>query len=107
MRPHGNALVYLRDACDAADVEARFFLHVTAAAATLPPARRRSGFDNLDFDFGEHGAVVDGACVAEVPLPDYPVAGVRTGQFAAGAEVWSARLAFGAATTARRRSESD
>ena len=105
-RRRGNALVYLRDACDAADVEARFFLHVTAAA-TLPPARRRRGFGNLDFDFSEHGAVVDGACVAEVPLPDYPVAEVRTGQFAAGAEVWSARLAFGAAAVDRRRSEGD
>ena len=93
VRQHGNALVYLRKACAAADVEARFFLHVTPAAArALPPARRAAGFDNLDFAFGEHGAVVDGDCVIEAPLPSYWAASARTGQFANGVEIWSARL---------------
>ena len=104
VRPYGNALVYVRAPCDLADdVEARFFLHATpVAAAAPPPARRQAGFENLDFDFGEHGAVVDGACVAEVPLPDHPVTDIRTGQFAAGAEIWSARLAIAAPNGQRR-----
>ena len=103
VRQRGNVLLYLRAPCDLADVEARFFLHATpAASAAPPPARRQSEFDNLDFDFGEHGAVVDGACVVEVPLPDRPVTGIRTGQFAAGAEIWSARLAIAAPNGQRR-----
>ena len=104
VRPYGNALVYVRAPCDLADdVEARFFLHATpAAAATPPPARPLAGFDNLDFDFGEHGAVVDGACVIEVPLPDHPVTGIHTGQFAAGTEIWSARIAIAAPNDQRR-----
>ena len=103
VRQRENALVYVRAPCDLADVEARFFLHATPAAAASPSARRRTGFDNLDFDFGEHGAVVDGACVAEVPLPDYPVTDIRTGQFAAGTEIWSARLAIAAQGRLTRR----
>ena len=89
VRRHGNALVYLREPCDLADMAARFFLHVTAEPVQGSPP---PGFVNLDFEFGEHGAVVDGACVAAAPLPDYGVASVRTGQFANGAEIWSARL---------------
>ena len=104
VRQHGDALVYLRSPCEPADVEARFFLHVTPVSmAELPAARQQAGFDNLDFAFGEHGAVVDDACVAKVPLPDYAVAEVRTGQFADAAELWAARLALGGA----RGNESD
>ena len=104
VRRHGDALVYLRSPCDPADVEARFFLHVTpVSAAALPAARLDAGFDNLDFAFGEHGAVVDGACVAEVPLPDYAVAEIRTGQFAGGVEAWATRPAIGGAGRRRAR----
>ena len=104
VRRHGDALVYLRSPCEPADAEARFFLHVTpVAAATLPPQRQQAGFDNLDFAFGEHGAMVDGACVAEVPLPDYAVAEIRTGQFAGGVEAWVARPAIDVAERRRVR----
>lgn len=76
------ALTYVREPCAPEDVTARFFLHVVPrAVGDLPPARRRSGFDNLDFDFNEQGVMMDGACVAEVPLPAYRVGRVTTGQF--------------------------
>ncbi len=85
-RLRGGVLRYLRERCTSDDVRRRFFLHVVpAAAAALPAARLRSGFANLDFDFGERGALVDGACVATVELPDYDIARVRTGQVAPGA----------------------
>ena len=85
-----NALTYVRESCAPEDVEARFFLHVVPEALDdLSVARRRSGFDNLDFDFNEQGVVLDGACVAEVPLPAYRGARVTTGQFSSGqGELW-------------------
>ena len=94
-RLRGGTLRYMREPCTSDDVRRRFFLHVVpVAAAALPEARRRSGFANLDFDFGERGALVDGACVATVELPDYDIARVRTGQVApGGGEAWRAELA--------------
>lgn len=82
-------LVYTKEPCVAGDVRARFFLHVTPRAKSdLPKARRRHGFDNLDFDFRERGTVLPGKkCVAVVPLPERPVARVSTGQIAAEARV--------------------
>ncbi len=93
---HRGVLLYVREPCARGDVRHRFFLHVVpVAAAALPEARRRSGFANLDFDFGERGALLDGACVATVELPDYDIARVRTGQFDADASAvaWQVELA--------------
>ena len=82
-------LVYLGQSCPLAshplridgDVP-RFYLHaVPVDPDDLPDTRREYGFENLDFDFWERGGVVDGRCIAAVTLPDYAVAGVRTGQF--------------------------
>ena len=83
-----DALLYTRAPCAWEDVRRRFFLHIVpAVVSTLPATRRPSGFDNLDFAFGEHGALVDGACVATVPMPDYDIARLRTGQFETGVGV--------------------
>ena len=95
-RLRGGTLRYMREPCASDDVRRRFFLHVVpAAAAALPAARLRSGFANLDFDFGERGTLVDGACVATVQLPDYDIARLRTGQFDADARAvaWRVELA--------------
>ena len=88
-------LTYLRAPCAAEDVRPRFFLHVfpdAPDAAVLRPlaqvlwrklldAFRDVGrFDNLDFDFAEHGALIDGGCVVLLTLPR-EAAWVRTGQF--------------------------
>lgn len=74
-------LIYTKTPCDADAVQARFFLHVTPRSVRdLPPRQRRLGFDNLDFDFRERGAMLPGKCVAAVHLPDHPVTRVRTGQ---------------------------
>ena len=90
-------LVYVKEPCEQADTEARFFLHIVPEhARDLPEERRESGFDNLDFRFFLNGAWFDAQCVARVALPDYSIAGVRTGQYISGAgEIWSAEFAVG------------
>ena len=90
-------LVYVKEPCERADTEARFFLHVVPERASdLPEGRRESGFDNLDFRFFLNGAWFDGQCAARVALPDYSIASVRTGQYVSGAGgIWSAEFALG------------
>ncbi len=92
-----GALVYVKEPCAQADVHARFFLHITPErVGDLPEERRESGFDNLDFDFFPNGALFDGRCAARVPLPEYAVASVRTGQYVGSVgEIWSAEFEVG------------
>ncbi len=89
-------LTYVKEPCDQSDTEARFFLHVVAERADdLPADRRPAGFDNLNFDFFLNGAVFDGKCAARVPLPDYPIIALRTGQLDQGeGDLWSAGLSL-------------
>ena len=95
VRLAGRALTYLRDGCTEAEAEARFFLHVVPADdGDLPPHRREHGFDNLDFTLERNGARIDGNCVAVVPLPAYPVATVRTGQYDGTGALWTAEFAL-------------
>ena len=90
-------LVYVKEPCEQADTEARFFLHVVPKRVSdLPDERMELGFDNLDFRFFLNGAWFDGKCAARAALPDYPIASVRTGQYVSGVgEIWSAEFAVG------------
>ena len=90
----GNALVYLKEPCLPADVEAWFMLHIFPEdPADLPAAWTAIGFENLDFGFGRGGADLGGRCVAIARLPGYAIESIRTGQFVIGAsEVWRVEL---------------
>ena len=90
-------LVYYRESCAAADTQARFYLHLFPADNNdLPPTRQESGFDNLGFNFSEHGAHRNGKCLAAVPLPDYQIARIRTGQYLPGqGQLWQAEIPAG------------
>ena len=92
-----NRLIYLRESCAAADTAAGFFLHILPVdVADLPAERQAAGFANLDFDFNRWGGSFDGKCLAAVPLPDYPVKEIRTGQYRPGpGELWAVELAVG------------
>ena len=89
-----NRLIYLRESCAAVDTAAAFFLHILPRdTADLPPERQAAGFANRDFAFGRWGGSFDGKCLAAVPLPDYPVKEIRTGQQIPGqGEGWAAEL---------------
>ena len=79
-----NQLIYLKEPCDPADTEPRFFLHVIPADANdLPKIRKKYGFDNLDFGFGDYdkGMSFGGKCLMIRSLPDYKMTNIRTGQF--------------------------
>ena len=92
-----GALVYAKEPCERADTDARFFLHIAPERVEdLPDDRRRYGFDNLDFEFFLNGALFQGSCAARIPLPDYPISSIRTGQYVSGVgEIWSAEFAVG------------
>ena len=94
-----NTVAYLKSPCSAADVQAEFFLQVVPEdVEDLPADRRRHGFDNMHFHYGNTAALAfGGQCVAERTLPDYPVARIRTGQFTSeGDPIWIAAFPVGA-----------
>ena len=84
-----NRLIYAKRDCTRAEYQARVTLHIYPVdLADLPAGRRGGGFDNRDFLSDYYGGRPRGECVAIVPLPDYPIAAIRTGQ--AGA--WEVNL---------------
>ena len=92
---NGNTLLWSKSPCADEDVLPRFFLHIVPANLDdLPEERKQHGFDNLDFSFLNHGALLvqEGRCIAARELPDYLVASVRTGQFAEGGALWGEAL---------------
>lgn len=98
----GDALILTRTPCVAADTSAKFLLHAfPLRPETLPAHRVRAGFDNLDFRFGERGALVDGECATATPLPSYSLSRVRVGQWreaqrreTQGVVLWQAEIKF-------------
>ena len=86
----GNHLIYTREQCVTDAAKAQFFLHLYQAdpelLATTNPAQleaehRKLSFDNLDFAFEQFGVQDNGVCIVNVPLPEYDIIGIRTGQY--------------------------
>ena len=85
-----NTVYYVKEPCEREDTKAVIFLHVFPTnPEDLPHHRREHGFDNLDFDFIERGVTFDGKCTASIDLPQYGIAGFRTGSYEDG-QVWIA-----------------
>lgn len=77
-----DAVAGAKTPCTAADTQPKFVLHfIPVRTRDLAPDRRRAGFDNQDFQFAWQGAHFDGRCLARAPLPAYPIARLRGGQF--------------------------
>ena len=79
----GRTLVYRKQPCAPADVQAKFVLHVYPVdPADLPADRKQYGFDNLDFHFNPGGERVDDECMVLVRVPAYAIDRIRTAQLA-------------------------
>ena len=96
---HANGrhrLLYAKKNCSPADYQTPVFLHIAPLhLADLPPSRQASGFANHDFPLNLYGGRPGGHCIALVPLPNYPIKSLRTGQFLPNqGELWSAELAL-------------
>ena len=77
-----NRLLYIREQCQPADLEAWFFLALYPVnVADLPGPRQQHGFDNRDFTLDRRGVGSGDFCLEVVPLPDYEIATIRTGQY--------------------------
>ena len=77
----GNSLIYVKVNCRPTDLKARFFLHIVPDnIQELPLNSLKYGFENLDFwpPISKSG---DKTCRWARLLPDYPIRGIRTGQF--------------------------
>ena len=86
-----DSLIYAKDPCGPEDTEPTFFVHLYPVDMDgLPSHRKQDGFDGFNFDFRNH--LLDGrVCVArrELPVVDYAVAAIRTGQFTSeGKNIW-------------------
>ena len=76
-----GTVYYLKEPCEGSDLAVRLFLHVFPEDLDdLPVDHKQYGFDNLDFHFYDRGVLFDGKCLASVDLPQYDIAGFRTGQ---------------------------
>ena len=89
-----NRIAYRKEQCAAGETTDMFFLHIFPAnPADLPEESREFGFDNLDFAFDRQGIIRDEECLAAAPLPNYPIARIRTGQYDSdGERLWQAEF---------------
>ena len=95
-----NTLYYAKRPCAPSDTELRFFLHIYPEDVNdLRDSRRRHGFDNLDFDFRDHGLAMGDRCIIRRALPGYPIGWIHAGQFIWDAatskswDIWEVELA--------------
>ncbi len=76
-----DAIFHVKDPCVREDVGLTAFVEVVPEdPKDLPEERRRHGSEELYILFQQSGVLFEGKCMAVLPLPDYPVSSVRTGQ---------------------------
>ena len=88
-----GALTYAKTPCAPQDTRGRFFLSVFPEdIADLPDHRRGFDHDSPNFDFvNQSGAA--GTCATTIPLPNFPIAYIETGQWIpGGGMIWRTRF---------------
>ncbi len=77
-----GALFHVREPCVREDVGYGIFVEVVPEdPKDLPGRHLRYGFKDLRTIFQHNGVLFEGKCMAVLSLPDYPVSGIRTGQW--------------------------
>ena len=90
-----TTLLYVPDICEDSRIDPRFFLHIDPKDTNdLDASKKQYGFDNIDFAFKDGPRYDPGRCMRSVLLPDYPIIGIRTGQYDETGELWSAEYSF-------------
>lgn len=88
-------LIYLKEPCVSADIAATFWLHLYPVdTSDLEPQGLEHGYNGLDFEFDRYGRQIGEACVASVPIPNYDIARIHTGQWTDQGITWEARVGF-------------
>ncbi len=81
----GNRLVYhLGEPCLPTGTYRSLYMEVSITPVNnddLPGHRKSSGYEDRDHYFLRHATFLDEGCLSSVPLPDYPIAGIRVGQY--------------------------
>ena len=91
----GDALIYVRDGCTGDEADTAFGLHVYPVFPDdLPDDRKQYGFEGRDFRLWTHGGWWKGRCTTVVPLPDYPIASIQTGQYDETGRLWWVEFAL-------------
>ncbi len=91
----GRTLIYRKEPCVPADIQAKFILHlVPADPADLPVHRQQYDSDNLDFYFDWLGFRLGDQCIAIVRLPSYAIDRIHIGQWIAEEDrtLWEAEF---------------
>ena len=100
----GRKLIYRKEPCAPADVQAKFILHVVPAdPADLPADRQPYGSENLDFYFRWSSLWkslnfrLGDQCIAIAYLPTYPIDRIHIGQWISkdNRTVWEAEFSPG------------
>ena len=78
----GNMLMYVKGGCRSEDdLSEKFFLALYPVDQSDLYTWSKHGFNNLDFRFEERAIRRDERCIAAMPLPNYDIARIHTGQF--------------------------
>ena len=97
----GRTLIYRKEPCAPADVQAKFVLHVVPAdLADLPADRKQYGSDNLGFYFNWNSLWsfrLGDQCIAIAHLPAYAIDRIHVGQWISkdNRTLWEAELTPG------------
>ena len=98
MYRNGRKLIYLKEPCAPADVQAKFILHVVPVdPADLPVHCQQYDSENLDFYFEWVGFRRGDQCIAIAQLPDYAIGRIHIGQWIAKEDrtLWEAEFPAG------------
>ena len=91
----GRQLLYRKEPCVPADVQAKIVLHVIPTDPNvLSIARQQHGYDSLGFYFNQRGSQLDDQCIAIAHLPNYAISRIRVGQWIAKEDrtLWEAEF---------------